>query len=212
MNRRTALMVSMFLGGLVPQSLWAQTRGRKPSKTRDKTFAPVSTRDDQPNDPAVAGDEPPAPFAPEPGFQWQRYPIARYTKAASNQTNPQKAIIDWIFKRTGTRRVARREDRGPLREPHRAAGLQFARSSQASRRGRRALHQRGRRHPVRPRPVHRRSRYALAILGFQPAHLRGQRPPGSADLDDAGGRRGPGRLADAESARVSASWPTSGSR
>ena len=48
-----------------------------------------------------ANDEPPAPFAPEPGFQWRRYPIARYTKVASNQINPQKAIIDWIFKRTG---------------------------------------------------------------------------------------------------------------
>ena len=48
-------------------------------------------------------DEPPAPFAPEPGFQWRRYPIARYTKVASSQTSqlPQKAIIDWIFKRTG---------------------------------------------------------------------------------------------------------------
>src|SRR4029077_19894934 len=31
-------------------------------------------------------------------------PIARYTKVASSQTSqtpPQKAIIDWIFKRTG---------------------------------------------------------------------------------------------------------------
>ena len=42
-----------------------------------------------------------AALPPEPGFQWRRYPIARYTRAASNQTNPQKAIIDWIFKRTG---------------------------------------------------------------------------------------------------------------
>jgi len=94
-------LVSMLLAGLVPRGLWAQTGARKPSKTRDKTFAPVSTRDDQANDPPAAGDDPTAPLPPEPGFQWRRWPIARYTKAASSQTNPQKAIIDWIFKRTG---------------------------------------------------------------------------------------------------------------
>ena len=100
MNRRTAMMLSM-LGGLVPQGLWAQSAGRKSSKTRDKAFAPVSSRDDPPDDSAAAGEEPTAALPPEPGFQWRRYPIARYTRAASNQTNPQKAIIDWIFKRTG---------------------------------------------------------------------------------------------------------------
>jgi hypothetical protein len=100
MNRRTAIMVSM-LGCLVPQGLWAQSAGRKSSKTRDKSFAPVSSRDDPPDDSAAAGDETTGSLPPEPGFQWRRYPIARYTRAVSNQTNPQKAIIDWIFKRTG---------------------------------------------------------------------------------------------------------------
>ena len=102
MNRRTALMLSMLLGGLIPRGLWAQTAGRKSSKTRDKALQPVS-RSDDPDDAAVppTNDEPPAPFAPEPGFQWRRYPITRYTKVASGQVNPQKAIIDWIFKRTG---------------------------------------------------------------------------------------------------------------
>jgi hypothetical protein len=102
MNRRTALMLSMFLGGLIPQGLWAQTAGRKSSKTRDKALQPVS-RSDDPDNAAVppSNDEAPAPFAPEPGFQWRRYPITRYTKVASGQVNPQKAIIDWIFKRTG---------------------------------------------------------------------------------------------------------------
>ena len=100
MNRRTALMLSM-LGGLVPQSLWAQTAGRKSSKTRDKAFTPVS-RDDERDDEPAAGDEAPSPFPPEPGFQWKRYPIAKYTRAATNQSPPpEKAIIDWIFKRTG---------------------------------------------------------------------------------------------------------------
>ena len=100
MNRRTAMLLSM-LGGFAPASLWAQTAGRKPSKTREKTFAPVSGREDEPDDPAASNDEAPAAIPPEPGFQWRRYPIAKYTRAASNQTNPQKAIIDWIFKRTG---------------------------------------------------------------------------------------------------------------
>jgi hypothetical protein len=100
MNRRTALMLSM-LGGLIPQSLYAQTAARKSSKTRDKTFSPQASRDDQADDPAGAADEPTSALPPEPGFQWRRYPIARYTRAASNQPNPQKAIIDWIFKRTG---------------------------------------------------------------------------------------------------------------
>jgi hypothetical protein len=100
MNRRTALMLSMF-GGLVPGSLWAQTAGRKSSKTRDKAFTPVS-RDDERDDQASSADEAPSPFPPEPGFQWKRYSIAKYTRAATNQTAPpEKAIIDWIFKRTG---------------------------------------------------------------------------------------------------------------
>ena len=102
MNRRTALMLSMLLGSLIPRGLLAQTVGRKSTKSRDKALQPVSRRDD-PDDAVVppANDEPPAPFAPEPGFQWRRYPITRYTKVASGQVNPQKAIIDWIFKRTG---------------------------------------------------------------------------------------------------------------
>ena len=67
MNRRTALMLSMFLGGLTPRGLWAQTAGRKPAKTRDKALQPASRTED-PEDPATTGDEPAAPFAPSPAF------------------------------------------------------------------------------------------------------------------------------------------------
>jgi hypothetical protein len=98
MNRRKSLIILTSLGALVPASLWAQTGGRKSAKNRDKSLAPVSSRTDPQGD---AVDEPPAPFAPEPGFQWRRYPIARYTKVAASQSNPQKALIDWVFKRTG---------------------------------------------------------------------------------------------------------------
>ena len=47
-------------------------------------------------------DDPPAGFAHEAGFQWKSYDIARYTKVAQSQQTPQKAIIEWIFRRTGT--------------------------------------------------------------------------------------------------------------
>ena len=102
MNRRTALMLSMLVG-LVAPNLHGQTAGRKSSKTREKTFSPQSSRDDQADDAAATADDPSAAIPNEPGFQWRRYPIARYTRAASSQsqTNPQKAIVDWIFKRTG---------------------------------------------------------------------------------------------------------------
>jgi hypothetical protein len=102
MNRRTALMLSMFLGGLVPRSLWAQqTPSRRASSSRDKALEPAAPRGDDPDASAV-GDDPPAPFANEPGFQWKAYDIARYCRVDTKQTNPQKALVDWIFKRTGT--------------------------------------------------------------------------------------------------------------
>jgi hypothetical protein len=104
MNRRMALMLSMLCAGLFPLRLLAQTGGsRKASQTRDKALRPVN-RGNDPEEPPAPGDEPAAPFSPEPGFEWRRYPITRYTKlvnSLSSQLTPQKAIIDWIFKRTG---------------------------------------------------------------------------------------------------------------
>jgi hypothetical protein len=104
MNRRMAVMLSMMWAGLFPLRLLAQTGGsRKAPQTRDKALRPVN-RGNDPEEPPAAGDEAPAPFAPEPGLEWRRYPITRYTKlvnSLSNQLTPQKAIIDWIFKRTG---------------------------------------------------------------------------------------------------------------
>ena len=78
MNRRTALMLSMFLGGLVPGTLWAQqSRSKRASSSRDRTLEPASKVGDDPDSIAV-GDDPPAPFASEPGFQWKTYDIAKY--------------------------------------------------------------------------------------------------------------------------------------
>ena len=67
MNRRTALMLSMFLGGLLPRGLWAQTAGRKAAKARDKSLQPVSRED--PDDAAVRGATSPRPRSPpSPAF------------------------------------------------------------------------------------------------------------------------------------------------
>ncbi len=112
MNRRTAMMLTMLLGGLVPRSLWAQEpRSRRTSdssSSRSKAFTPVgkgdaaADADDDRDVSAGTGDDPPAGFAHESGFQWRTFDIARYTKVAQGQQNPQKALIEWIFRRTGT--------------------------------------------------------------------------------------------------------------
>jgi hypothetical protein len=100
MNRRTALMLSMLWGGLVPANLWAQSQKRRASNTREKTLDRSAPRDDP--DAATVDEDEPNPPVSESGFQWRRYDISRYTRLATNQaTPPEKSIIDWIFKRTG---------------------------------------------------------------------------------------------------------------
>src|SRR4051794_35430110 len=107
MNRRTAMMLTMLLGGLAPPVLWAQTKGKRTAGSKSgsgRALEPVGKADaDDQDDPRDANaDDPPAGFAHEAGFQWKSYDIARYTKVAQSQQTPQKAIIEWIFRRTGT--------------------------------------------------------------------------------------------------------------
>jgi hypothetical protein len=111
MNRRTAMLLTMLLGGLTPLELLAQTRPRRASSSappRGKTLTPAgdqeggSDADEKDERNAGAADDPPAVFGHESGFQWKSYDIARYTRVAQGQQNPQKAIIEWIFRRTGT--------------------------------------------------------------------------------------------------------------
>ena len=112
MNRRTAMMLTMLLGGLVPRSLWAQEpktrRASDSSTSRSKAFAPVnkgdsgSDPDDDRDTAGRASDDPPAGFAHESGFQWRDFDISRSPKGAQGQQTPQKALIEWIFRRTGT--------------------------------------------------------------------------------------------------------------
>jgi hypothetical protein len=111
MNRRTAMMLTMLLGGLLPRGLWAQEspRSRRTSASqadRTKALKPASREpddsDDRDDPRAQPADDPAAGFAHESGFQWRTFDIARYTRRAQGQQNPQKAIIEWIFRRTGT--------------------------------------------------------------------------------------------------------------
>ena len=53
--------------------------------------------------PAAESSEPlPSETIDQPGFVWKTFSIARYTALDSNQTSPQTAIVDWIFRRTST--------------------------------------------------------------------------------------------------------------
>jgi hypothetical protein len=99
MNRRMALLSSLFLGGLVPPSLLAQTQGRRSENRGDNDTPPGA------DDADGRGEEPRLPPAlPRPaGFQYKRWDISRYTSIPTNvQAPPQKFLIDWILLRTGT--------------------------------------------------------------------------------------------------------------
>jgi len=111
MNRRTALLLTTLLGAFLPSNLLGQEakrRSTKPRTRQDRGFQPASSSSstvepaqDEPVDEEPVGEDPPSGFRNEAGFQWKRISIGRYTRAAQSQQNPQKAIIDWIFRRTG---------------------------------------------------------------------------------------------------------------
>ena len=113
MNRRSALFLSMLMGGLAPSTLLAQVSGRKAStkgRSGGVALEPSRTRrsrdevaDEPPAEPAPADDEPtPDNLPADAGQQWQRWDISRYTGLAHSQNTPQNAIIEWIFRRTGS--------------------------------------------------------------------------------------------------------------
>lgn len=113
MNRRTALWMTMLLGGWLPRSVLAQTSAKRTSSSRSRDDAdnpPPRRRkaavadDSEPTsspDPADSEDPPPG-FAAEPGQQWRTFDISRYTGLDHSQNSPQNAITEWIFRRTGT--------------------------------------------------------------------------------------------------------------
>lgn len=115
MNRRSLLMLTTLLGGVICPRLQGQVLRRRGSSgsrvARGSGFVPAGRASDrdflgEPDDVGAAGEPspeaPPAGFFNEPGHRLQTFDIARYTRVAQGQQNPQKAIIDWIFRRTGT--------------------------------------------------------------------------------------------------------------
>jgi hypothetical protein len=101
MNRRTALLSSLFLGGLVPARLLAQERGSRSSVPRTDRSRPASPADDETE--ADSQDlSMPAGLKGDPSFQLKKWDISRYTRIPNNvQAPPEKALIDWILLRTG---------------------------------------------------------------------------------------------------------------
>lgn len=99
MNRRMALLTSLFLGGVVPPSLLAQDPQGRKSNTRTRSADSARSGDDDApeEDPGL----PPA-LMKEPEFQYKRWDISSYTSIPTHvQGPPEKALIDWIMLRTG---------------------------------------------------------------------------------------------------------------
>jgi hypothetical protein len=103
MNRRSALWLTMLLGGFAPRWLWAQTPGA-PARTRRSSANSRATRaEDEDRLPAAEADDdnsPPADFPNEPGRRWLKIDISKYTDLPHSSENPQAALIEWIFRRT----------------------------------------------------------------------------------------------------------------
>ncbi len=111
MNRRTALLLTMLLGGFVPRRLFAQSSGRRAAnRSGGMTLEPARPRrgrnanldETEEVADAKADDEPTPDLPAEPGQHWRKYDITRYTGLAHSATAPQNAIVEWIFRRTGT--------------------------------------------------------------------------------------------------------------
>jgi hypothetical protein len=120
MNRRTALLLTMLSGGLLPARLLAQNPGglddppRRPAKrtaTQPRKRPAGDDLDAVPDDPPAnprgaaappADDEASANLPPDAGQSWRTFDISRYTGLGHAVSNPQEGIVEWIFRRTGT--------------------------------------------------------------------------------------------------------------
>jgi hypothetical protein len=100
MNRRTALLSSLFLGGVLPPSLLAQQAQGKRITSRSRTSTAAS--DEGEDDAASADPGLPAALPRVPRYQLKTWDISPYTSIPTNvQAPPEKALIDWILLRTG---------------------------------------------------------------------------------------------------------------
>lgn len=123
MNRRSALLLTMLFGGLAPRALRAQDAPRRSGfsaagrtrrvagdfeasaadsgarRTREAALDPLDADDPAPG----PDDQLPADFPAEAGRQLRDFDISPYTRLVTNNSSPQTALLDWIFRRTGSR-------------------------------------------------------------------------------------------------------------
>lgn len=123
MNRRKALLTTLLTGGLLPAGLMGQDRPRRTSEAGAsgaggfrKARPPdrLARRDDDP--PLDDAEEPlapapeaddrlgglPADIPTEPGAVFRAFEISKYTGLPHEASAPQDALIEWIFRRTGS--------------------------------------------------------------------------------------------------------------
>jgi hypothetical protein len=121
MNRRNVLLTTLLAGGLLPTRLYGQDRGRR---TRDdeqtaggfrkpRSTARLAQRDDDeplPDDeapvPPAEGEDRveglPAEIPTEPNGVFRSFDISKYTGLPHEASAPQDALIEWVFRRTGS--------------------------------------------------------------------------------------------------------------
>ena len=100
MNRRTALLSSLLLGGVVPPSLLAQEAAGRRIAGRSRMSPAEAPEGDQ--DAGSADPGLPAAIPKVAGFKLRTWDISQYTSIPTNvQAPPEKALIDWILLRTG---------------------------------------------------------------------------------------------------------------
>lgn len=112
MDRRTALFLTMLMGGLAPRGLLAQTTSRKAStkgrKSERVALEPVREQSSdeestsEAHEASADDEEIPPNLPPEPGQQWKTFDISNYVSMATGKdhTAPQNSIVEWIFRRT----------------------------------------------------------------------------------------------------------------
>jgi hypothetical protein len=116
MNRRAAILLTMLMGGLLPRRVFAQDPPRRNSTAGRNRGAGSSSEVNKARKPPVDSDEEPQDdsreepaddvglqsMPAEAGQRYKQYDISRYTRLDHSQPNPQNAIVEWIFRRTGS--------------------------------------------------------------------------------------------------------------
>lgn len=131
MNRRKALLWSLLPIGLAPSRLVAQAQKTRRANPDDEDVPQggfrragsgnaAKTRSANPDDDLLIDDDVPPPpgrgkatstapdaslpaeIGTEPGQVFRGFDITKYTSLPHENTNPEDAIIEWIFRRTGS--------------------------------------------------------------------------------------------------------------